>query len=84
MWNVIARFSTPQNYLGWKWNIGFYLNKIKLPSYDLIIYREKFMKYKNRLHGKIGTFEMPKESIHEIDDKEDLILVKKIIANTKL
>ena len=42
------------------------------------------MKYKNRLHGKIGTFEMPKESIHEIDDKEDLILVKKIIANTKL
>ena len=49
-----------------------------------IFYREKFMKYKNRLHGKIGTFEMPKESIHEIDDKEDLILVKKIIANTKL
>ena len=49
-----------------------------------IFYREKFMKYKNRLHGKIGTFEMPKESIHEIDDKEDLILVKKIIANTRL
>ena len=39
----------------------------------------KGAKTKNRLHGKIGTYEMPKKSIHEIDEKEDLDLVKKIL-----
>ena len=46
-----------------------------------IFFLEKiFLKKKNRLHGKIGTFEMPKQSMHEIDDKIDLKIVKKLLS----
>lgn len=38
-----------------------------------------FLKLKNRLHGKIGVYEMPIESIHEIDDKEDFNLISKLL-----
>jgi CMP-N-acetylneuraminic acid synthetase len=44
-----------------------------------IFYKKNFMKYKNRLHKKIGTFEMPRESIFEIDDYVDLKIIKKLI-----
>ena len=46
-----------------------------------IFYKDKFLKYKNRLHGKIGVYKMPVESIHEIDTKEDLRIVKKLLKN---
>lgn len=46
-----------------------------------IFYKDKFLKYKNRLHGKIGVYEMPVESIHEIDSKEDLRIVKKLLKD---
>ena len=46
-----------------------------------IFYKKKFLKFKNRLHGKIGVYEMPAESIHEIDTKEDLRIVKKLLKN---
>ena len=46
-----------------------------------IFYKKNFLKHKNRLHGKIGTYEMPLESIHEIDEKEDLSIVKKLLKN---
>ena len=39
-----------------------------------------FFKNKNRLFGKITYFEMPKESIFEVDDKEDLMITKKLIT----
>ena len=45
-----------------------------------IFYRKNFLKKNNRLHGKIGTYEMPKESIHEIDDLVDLKIVKKLLS----
>ena len=45
-----------------------------------IFFRKNFLKKKNRLHGKIGTFEMPKQSMHEIDDKIDLKIVKKLLS----
>ena len=38
-----------------------------------------FLKNKNRLHGNITYFEMPKESIFEVDDKEDLRIIKKLL-----
>ena len=44
-----------------------------------IFKRKNFLKYNNRLHGKITFFEMPKDSIFELDEKEDLNIVKKII-----
>ena len=44
-----------------------------------IFFRKNFLKEKNRLHGKIGTFEMPKQSMHEIDDTIDLSIVRKLL-----
>ena len=44
-----------------------------------IFSRRNFLKTKNRLHGKITYFEMPKESIFELDEKEDLKIIKKLI-----
>ena len=46
-----------------------------------IFYRKNFLKFKNRLHKKIGIYEMPKESIFEIDDYDDLNIVKKLIRS---
>ena len=46
-----------------------------------IFKRENFLKYKNRLHGKIGFYEMTKDSLFEIDDPEDLIDVEKLLKN---
>jgi len=43
-----------------------------------IFYRKNFLKYRNRLHGKITLYKMPKISLIEIDDNEDLKLVKKL------
>ena len=45
-----------------------------------IFKRKNFFKSKNRLHGKITYFEMPKESIFEVDEKEDLQITEKLIA----
>lgn len=44
-----------------------------------IFKRKTFLKSLNRLHGKITYFKMPKESLFEIDDQNDLNLVKKIL-----
>ena len=44
-----------------------------------LFYTKNFLKHKNRLHGKIGYYEMPKKTLHEIDDYEDLKIVKKLI-----
>jgi|TARA_Y100000294_G_scaffold175447_1_gene195544 CMP-N-acetylneuraminic acid synthetase len=44
-----------------------------------IFSRKNFLKTKNRLHGKITYFEMPKESIFELDEKEDFKIIKQLI-----
>ena len=44
-----------------------------------IFYKTNFLKFKNRLHGKIGFYEMPKESVHEIDDYQDLKIIRKLL-----
>ena len=44
-----------------------------------IFYKKNFLKYNNRLHGKIGFYEMPKETQHEIDEYEDLKIIRKLI-----
>ena len=50
-------------------NGAFYMFKVK-----------KFNYYKNRLFGKIGFYEMPERRSIEIDEKEDLNFVTKILA----
>ena len=45
---------------------------------------KKFNYYKNRLFGKIGFYEMPERRSIEIDEKEDLNFVTKILAYKKL
>jgi len=44
-----------------------------------IFYRKNFLRFKNRLHGKIGIYKMPTISSHEIDNKNDLIIIKKLL-----
>jgi N-acylneuraminate cytidylyltransferase len=39
----------------------------------------KFLKYKNRLFGKIGIFLMNKITTIQIDDKEDVIICRKLL-----
>ena len=39
----------------------------------------KFLKYRNRLFGKIGIYLMSKLNSIQIDEKEDLKLLKKLI-----
>ncbi len=43
-----------------------------------IFSRKNFLKYENRLHGNIGLHVMKKNSIFEIDEKEDLEIVKRL------
>ena len=81
MWKKLTDFIKPINY--------DYYNRPRTQDSDLneyiengafYIFRKKgFLKNKNRLHGKITLFEMPKESIYEIDDKEDFQIIEKLL-----
>lgn len=53
-------------------NGSFYIFKI-----------EKFKKIKNRLFGRIGTFIQSKIENFQLDDIEDLLIIKSIINNIK-
>jgi N-acylneuraminate cytidylyltransferase len=54
--------------------------KLIIENGAFYIFKKKgFLKNNNRLFGKIGYFNMPKERSFEIDVKEDLDLIKKII-----
>ena len=44
-----------------------------------IFKRKNFLKFNNRLHGRITYFPMPKETIFELDEKEDLKIIKRLI-----
>ena len=41
-----------------------------------IFNKKNFLKYQNRLHGKIGTYIMPEKRSIDIDEYEDFKLVK--------
>ena len=56
------------------------LNGYLVENGSFYIFNTKsFLKFKNRLHGKIGYYKMSKTSEFEIDDKEDLEIIKKLI-----
>ena len=40
---------------------------------------KKFLKYRNRLFGKIGIYPMSKLNSLQIDEKEDILLLKKFL-----
>ncbi len=44
-----------------------------------IFYKKNFLKHYNRLYGKIGTYEMPIKSYFEVDDKNDLSIIRKLL-----
>ena len=41
--------------------------------------KKVFLKFKNRLSGKIGFFEMPEERSLDIDSKKDFNLAKSLL-----
>lgn len=61
------------------------LKKIEKKNYYIengsfyLFKRNGFLRHKNRLFGKMGVYEMIKESIFDIDEMNDLQIVKKII-----
>ncbi len=57
-------------------NLKEYL--IENGSFYIFNYKS-FLKSKNRLHGKIGYYLMPKASQFEIDDHDDLKIIKRLI-----
>ena len=44
-----------------------------------IFYKKNFLKFNNRLHGKIGVYEMPAYSSQELDTYDDLLTIKKLL-----
>ena len=58
-----------------QFNKGYFVENGGTYIFDSV----NFLKKKNRLHGKIGIYEMPFESIHEIDEKEDLKIISKLL-----
>ena len=45
-----------------------------------IFKRKNFKKFNNRLHNKIGIYTMKKESFFDIDNYDDLKIVRKIFS----
>ena len=74
------KFTKPINYNFIKRPMTQNLKNYLVENGSFYIFNSKsFMKFKNRLHGKIGYYIMPKISQFEIDDKEDLKIVKNFI-----
>ena len=44
-----------------------------------IFSKKCFLKYQNRIHGNIGYYEMYEKSYIDIDNKEQLTIVRKLI-----
>ena len=48
-----------------------------------INHSDNILKYKNRLSGKIGLYEMSEDTYYEIDDKNDWIIIENLIKNER-
>ena len=70
----------PKNYKITKRPRSQNINDYYLENGSFYIYKKNsFLKNKNRLGGKIGIYRMKKESIFELDDYNDLEIIKKLI-----
>lgn len=48
-----------------------------------INHSDNILKYKNRLSGKIGLYEMSEETYYEIDDKNDWTIIENLMKNER-
>lgn len=80
LWKKIKDICTPLNYKLSKRPRSQEVKKDQLiENGSFYIFKKKnFLKYNNRLHGRITYYTMPKQSLFEIDEKEDLNIVKNI------
>ena len=80
IWKKKKDTAIPKNYKINKRPRSQNINDYYLENGSFYIYKKNsFLKNKNRLGGKIGIYEMKKESIFELDDYNDLEIIKKLI-----
>ena len=80
-----TKYTIPINYNYRKREMSQDIKSYMVENGSFYIFKKKnFLKYKNRLHGNIGFFKMPKESYFEIDDNDDLKIVRKLLKNKNL
>ena len=79
MWKLKNKIIEPVNYDYKKRKLRQNIEYYYLENGSFYIFSKNgFLKYKNRLHGKIGYYVMNQKSYFDIDDKEQLEIVKKI------
>lgn len=80
LWEKKGSFIKAKNYKITKRPRSQKINDYYLENGSFYIFKKSsFLKTNNRLGGKIGFFEMKKESIFELDDYKDLEIIKKLI-----
>lgn len=79
-WSKYNKKLEPLNYNMFKRKREQSMQKQFLENGSIYIFNLlKFLKYKNRLFGKIGVFLMNKITSIQIDDKEDIIICRKLL-----
>lgn len=80
IWEKKGKVLKPKNYKISKRPRSQEIDEYFLENGSFYIYKKKnYLKYRNRLGGKIGFFAMNKESIFEIDEFSDLEIIKRLI-----
>ena len=79
IWKKDKNIIKPYNYNPLKRPRSQEFNSFVMENGSFYIFRrKKYLKYKNRIHGKIAYFEMPKKSYFDIDTHEDLKIVRSL------
>ena len=79
MWKITNKIIKPINYNYKRRQLRQNIENYYLENGSFYIFSKNgFLKHKNRLHGKIGYYVMNQKSYFDIDDKEQLEIVKKI------
>ena len=79
IWKKDKNIIKPFNYNPSKRPRSQEFNNFVLENGSFYIFkRKKYIKHRNRIHGKITYFEMPKKSYFDIDTHEDLRIVKSL------
>ena len=77
IWKKKKNHIKPYNYNPMKRKRSQEFNNFVMENGSFYIFKRKnYLKYKNRIHGKITYFEMPKKSYFDIDTHEDLKIVR--------
>ena len=77
-----SKFAKPINYNYKKRKFSQNIKNYYVENGSFYIFKkENFLKYKNRLHKKIGIFEMSQESLFEIDEYNDIHIIRKLLKD---